>query len=81
MIDILGRLPKVGDSVLTHMYGCTAQCIGKIVKVNKKTVTVDLSYCGYNPHAPTRVRRDYCKIAVVTLQLEDNRKKYPEYVI
>lgn len=88
MIDKLGHPIRKGDTVLTSSYRSPSISeITKVLKVNKKTVRVEVSgyYWDWGKNSKwTRskvtkvVNRKPDKFIVIDAQLRNNRSKYPE---
>lgn len=93
MIDCLGHPIKVGDKVLTNAYYSTNMSeITTVVKINKKSVVVEIEAYAYKVNPDTnkwegkqydnyRIRRHPSKVIVIGAQLEHNRQNYPECMI
>ena len=98
MQDILGRPAKVGDTVLTKgYYSATLNTISTIKRVNKKSVTVEVT--GYtwgkipdqsHPHGyrwdyiktnDKPMKRDSDSFIIINEQLAHNKATWPEYYI
>lgn len=92
MQDILGRPIVVNDLVLTIGFGTSSMnTLTRVIKVNPTTISVEVE----DQHAKWRFARGYAKTdeskrimkrksyqcVVVTQQMADNYKNFPEFFI
>ena len=89
MHDILKRPAKVGDHVLTKgYYSAALDTVATIKKVNKTTVTLELSASWYDYHNQKWVtqefksmKRDHQSFLIINEQLAYNHAEFPELYI
>ena len=98
MQDILGRPAKVGDTVLTKgYYSATLNTISTIKRVNKKSVTIEVTAhtwskipdsshpngyrWGYVKTNDKPMKRDSDSFIIINEQLAYNKATWPEYYI
>lgn len=88
LVDALGHPIRAGDTVLTSRYSSpTFDITTKVVKVNKKTITVEIEKYIYDNSIKRTIRvigpvkRFPYQMVVVDKQLEHNQKEFPEHML
>jgi predicted transglutaminase-like protease len=88
MQDMLGHPLRVGDLVLTTRYQqATISVLTKILKVNPKTVVVELNVPHWDDSTKqysmkkTAVKRQAHNVIVVSAQVAHNRANFPENML